>query len=101
MPIKKTRKQSTKTADKGEKGGLSTVAVSAAGAVVGAALGGAAAAALTNEKTRKTLGAVAERVGEYTTDAVGTVNENASEIVNIPEDTIIEAGDKAKNKLRK
>jgi TctA family transporter len=70
---KRTTKKTSDSITKGKKGGLSTVAPVAAGAVVGAALGGATVAALTNEKTRKTITEVASNLGEYANDAMEAV----------------------------
>jgi hypothetical protein len=55
----------------GKKGGKSSImAAGAAGAVVGAAIGGVTAAALADSQTRKKVGAVAADVTEFATEVI-------------------------------
>lgn len=56
------------TDEKGKKGGQKIASVGVAGVIVGAAVGGATAWALSNEKNRKKVQQEAQKVGGYIKD---------------------------------
>ena len=74
MPKIKLKKSQLfkKTGKRGKKGGTSMMAAGVSGAVLGAALGGAAALTLTNREIRHILG---QRLGDMREFALDTVDE--------------------------
>jgi hypothetical protein len=103
MPVKKkkTTKTTSKATKKGKKGGMSRMMIGAAGAVVGAAIGGAAATALASDRNRKKLGSAVENFGEYATDAVEAVNENAHTVAGTANQTASGSGKPKKTTPKK
>jgi len=74
-----TKKTIVKSKSVNRKGGShSMVSGPAAGAVIGAALGGIAGVALSNEKTRKQVGKIASSVGEIAADVMDMPTGSAS-----------------------
>lgn len=58
------------------KGGMSKIAAPLGGAVIGAALGTAAGAVLTNRDAKNTLKGVAGTITEYAADAITEIEKN-------------------------
>lgn len=72
-PIKKDLKKNSV----GKKGGSSAMMTGAAGAVIGAAVGGVAGVALSDQRTRKKIGELAQEAKKLASE---TLEENKVEI---------------------
>lgn len=60
-----------------KKGGSTMMVAGATGAVIGAAIGGAAGAVLADEQTRKKIGAQLSHVSEYASNAMENLDKNS------------------------
>lgn len=79
-PIKKAGEVAKDVAEKGRKGGATAVMGAAAGAIAGATIGGLAGAALSDEKTRKTVSQQLGSVAKTATETIKRLDENSDKI---------------------
>lgn len=62
------------------KGGMSKIAAPATGAIIGAAIGTAAGAILTNNEAKKSLKGAMNTLGDYASETIDAIEENRGEI---------------------
>jgi outer membrane lipoprotein SlyB len=79
-PMQKAKETVKEVSGKGIKGGTGAMMGAAAGAVAGATLGGLAGAALTDEKTRKTVGDNLSKLARTAGETMKKLDENKGEL---------------------
>lgn len=85
-PMQKAGKKIKEATQKGGKGGASAMMGAAAGAVAGATLGGIAGAALSDEKTRKTVAESISNIAKTANETAKRLDANQDKVANTIKD---------------